>query len=336
MNKELISGYEKKRNRALADAEWKKREMTEKYPELQSIEEQVQQIGLSYTKAMLHINEEDQNSYVQSLNMKLKQLKKSKQDIFERIGVPLNAFEPAFECMICKDTGFIEEKSQMCSCYKQRLINCAYKQANLDLIDIDNFQSFEEKLYSDEQDVGKYGTKTSPRENILRIKKKCLDFIEDFDKQDTKNLLLIGDPGIGKTFMSNCIAKELLEREKTVIYQTASRLLDMVMDYKMRYDRQEHFKYEEYNKLFEVNLLVLDDLGIEAQNPSRLSELFTIINTRLLTQKTKNTKTILSTNLPLEELNRYYDDRLMSRILGEFYICKFFGDDIRIKRGRAG
>ena len=326
----LIVEYEKKRNRALAQAEQLKKETYEKFPELQSLDEQIQQIGLSFSKALIR---SENNSSIKSWEGKLNELKNKKQELLKNAGLAPNAFEPVFECKACNDTGFVA--GGMCSCYKQELINIAYKQANLDLIENDNFQVFDEKLYSDNKDIEKYETSVSPRENILKIKNRCLNFVERFDQADTKNLLFIGDPGLGKTFLSNCIAKELLENGKNVIYQTSARLLDMVMDYKMRFDRGDNFKEAEYNKLFEVKLLIIDDLGTEPQNPARLAELFTIINTRLLTQKTKLTRTMLSTNLSLEELNRFYDDRLMSRILGEFDICKFFGEDIRIKK-RAG
>ena len=175
----------------------------------------------------------------------------------------------------------------------------------------------------------------SPRENILEVKEICLEFIEEFDNPETKNLLFVGEVGRGKTFISNCIIAELMNKGKTVIYKTAPALLDLVMDYKMRYERPETFNEDEYNFLFEADLLIIDDLGAETTNSARFSELFNIINSRILTRHSKCTKTILSTNLPLEKLREYYDVRIMSRILGEFDICKLFGDDIRIKKGRG-
>ncbi len=329
--------YEKKRNRALLEVEKRKNDIYERYPELRSIDEQQRQEGVTLTKAVLHSDKNTAEEYIETLDKKICELKKAKHQLLAKLGILPDELEPVFECNVCKDTGFIEKSNgKMCACYRQRLLNLSYRQSNLELLTIENFQTFNAELYAHGGDHERYGINISPRENILRIKEKCLDFIKRFDGPKEKNLLFTGDTGVGKTFLSNCIAKELLDKGKTVIYQTSPRLLDLIMNYKMRFDRQDTFDSDEYNSLFEVDLLIIDDLGAEGLNTSRFSELFTIINTRLLTQQSKCSKTILSTNLSLEKMNEYYDDRTMSRILGEFYICKFFGDDIRLKKGRTG
>lgn len=337
VHRSITFEYEKKRNRALLEVEKRKNDIYERYPELRSVDEQLKQVGLTLTKAVLHSDKTSVEEHIRTLEQKMDELKKEKHELLAKLGILLDELEPVFECNVCKDTGFIENKNgQMCACYRQRLLNLAYRQSNLELISIENFDMFNPALYAPEADYERYGINKSPRENVLKIKERCLEFIKRFDQPKEKNLLFSGDTGLGKTFLSNSIAKELLDKGKTVIYQTAPRLLDLIMNYKMRFDRQDTFDSDEYNSLFEVDLLIIDDLGAEGLNASRFSELFTIINTRLLTQQSKCTKTILSTNLSLEKMNEYYDDRTMSRILGEFYICKFFGDDIRLKKGRTG
>jgi len=132
----------------------------------------------------------------------------------------------------------------------------------------------------------------------------------------------------GKTYLSNCIANELLKTGKTVLYQTAPILFDMILDYKFGKD---NVSQEAYQNIFNVDLLIIDDLGTESINSVKHSEIFTILNTRLLNQN-KITKTIISTNLSLKELYNIYDERILSRIVGGYNICKFFGEDIRLKK----
>ena len=182
--------------------------------------------------------------------------------------------------------------------------------------------------YSDEINKEKYNSSISPKENIKIIKKICEKFIDNFDNPKEKNLLFTGNTGLGKTFMSNCIANEMLKRNKTVLYQTAPIMLDSIIDYKL--GKSSNFNV--LKNLLSVDLLVIDDLGTESLNNMKFSELFTLINTRLLNQNNKATKTIISTNLSLDNLASTYGERIISRLIGSYNICYFFGDDIRIKK----
>ena len=128
--------------------------------------------------------------------------------------------------------------------------------------------------------------------------------------------------------MTNCIANELLKKGKTVLYQTAPVLLDTIIDNKLNKQKDEHF----YKNVLEVDLLIIDDLGTECMNSMKLSELFTIINTRLLNLNSKSTKTIISTNLNLNNIFSNYEERIGSRIAGFYDIYYFFGDDLRFKK----
>lgn len=131
--------------------------------------------------------------------------------------------------------------------------------------------------------------------------------------------------------MSNCIANELLKHGKTVLYQTAPVLLETVINDKMTKNKTNEQK-EFYKYVLECDLLIIDDLGTEFLNSMLLSELFTIINTRILNLNSKVTKTIISTNLNIEEIFRRYEERIGSRIAGYYDIYQFFGDDLRMKK----
>ena len=135
----------------------------------------------------------------------------------------------------------------------------------------------------------------------------------------------------GKTFMSNCIANELLKKGKTVLYQTAPILLENVINYKM--SKQKDSLDNIYKSILDSDLLIIDDLGTESLNSMKLSELFTILNTRILNLNHKPTKTIISTNLNINDIFNNYEERIGSRIAGYYDIYCFFGDDLRFKRG---
>ena len=130
--------------------------------------------------------------------------------------------------------------------------------------------------------------------------------------------------------MSNCIAQELLKNGKTVLYQTAPVLLESVIDYKM--SKQKYLKDNIYQSVLNVDLLIIDDLGTESLNSMKLSELFTILNTRILNLNNKTTKTIISTNLNIKDIFNSYEERIGSRIAGYYDIYYFFGDDLRFKK----
>ena len=130
--------------------------------------------------------------------------------------------------------------------------------------------------------------------------------------------------------MSNCIADNLLKKGKTVLYQTAPVLLESVIDYKM--NKQKYINSNFYDSILEADLLIIDDLGTENLNSMKLSELFIILNTRLLNSNNKITKTIISTNLSINDIFKFYEERIGSRIVGNYDIYYFFGDDLRFKK----
>ena len=175
------------------------------------------------------------------------------------------------------------------------------------------------------KDTGYIQTENSASVLCPCLKQKLLDI--SYNKSNISNL---GNTGLGKTFMSNCIANELIKNGKNVLYQTAPVLLETVIDNKMnkyKNSKQDDF----YKNVLEADLLIIDDLGTECLNSMKLSELFTILNTRLLNLNNKVTKTIISTNLNINNIFKNYEERIGSRIAGFYDIYYFFGDDLRFK-----
>lgn len=324
----LLREYDQKRIKAEIDLEKRKENLFKTIPELQEIENEINFYSINNAKNILNnIKSEDYNTKIQNLKSK-------KTRILQENNIPETYLKPYYECKICKDTGYYLDnnyKTNMCNCLKQRILNISYNKSNMSNLKKENFLTFNENKFSDEVDVAKYKVNISPKKNMINIKKKCLSFVENFDDINTKNLLFTGNTGLGKTFMSNCIANELLQKGKSVLYQTAPVLLETIINNKMNKNKtssQDLF----YKNVLEADLLIIDDLGTESLNSMKLSELFTILNTRLLNLNYKTTKTIISTNLSIDNIFKNYEERIGSRIAGYYDIYYFFGEDLRFKK----
>ena len=329
--KNLLQEYEQKKLNAELNAERKKEKIYSKLPRLNEIDSELNSFAINKAKSIL------QNTSVSldDLKKKTSTLKKEKIALLEKNNLSLDDLKPKYECMDCKDTGYVHYnnlKTAMCNCLKQRLLNDAFNQSNLSNLQKDNFDNFNEKMYSDEVDLSKYKYNVSPRKNILNIKKKSEEFVENFDNLECRNLLFTGQTGLGKTFMSNCIAAELLKKKKTVIYQTTPILLEKIIRYKM--SKEKNLADNFYDSILNCDLLIIDDLGTESVNSMTLSELLTIINARSMNFD-KTTRTIISSNLGLKEIFATYGERIGSRIAGDYDPYYFFGEDIRLKKRKV-
>lgn len=323
----LIKEYENIRISNSEKLLQRKLELYSKNPRLQEIENELNSISISTAKLILQKNN---SYYIKNLKLKISNLKKERIDILKSIGKTESYLNPIYTCGICKDTGYVlkDQSTYMCNCLKQKLFNIEYNKSNISNLDKENFQQFNSKLYSDKIDETKYNSNISPRENIEGIKDSVKDFIENFDNPEEKNLIFSGGTGLGKTFMANCVVNELLKKGKTVLYQTAPVMLDAIIN-NIFGKNSSHVDISE--NLLTVDLLVIDDLGTETMNSMKFTELYKIINTRLLNQH-KITKTIISTNLDLQNLYNTYDERLVSRFVGHYNAYRFYGDDIRFKK----
>lgn len=322
----LLIEYDQKRNKAIADAESRKVKLYSEIPDLEQIDNDINSISIYTIKSIL--TKQDSNAS-ENLKNKLLDLKNKKINILKNAGKSLKDISPHFECSKCNDTGYVktENGDVLCSCIKQRLYNIQYNNSNIYDLKNQNFEKFNLSYYSDKANSEKYNSSLSPRDNIIKIRKICDKFIDNFDSANENNLLFCGNSGLGKTFLSSCIANELIKKGKTVLYQTAPIMLDNIIDYKFGKSN-----YDIIKTINSVDLLIIDDLGSETKNNLKLTELFNIINTRLLNQNNKITKTIISTNLSLQDLYNTYEERILSRIIGNYEACYFFGDDIRIKK----
>lgn len=326
--KNLLKDYEQKRMNAFLDLDNRKTSLYSSNKRLAEIEIELNSFALNTARAILSVNNE-MNS-VDALKEKIDNLKKEKEMILNNLNIGKDFFKPRFECDLCEDTGYVRNgyNFNLCSCIKQKLFDIEYNKSNIANLKTDIFSNFNIDLYSNNVNEDLYSSNISPRDNIKNIKDIALNFIDNFDNDSEKNLLFLGNTGLGKTFLSNCIANELLKKGKTVLYQTAPVMLDTIIDYRFNKNNSSSI----YENILDVDLLIIDDLGTECMNSMKFSELFNVINTRLLNQNNHITKTIISTNLNLKELSEKYDERIFSRFVGYYNICRFFGEDIRFKK----
>jgi len=239
MDKKLLNDlkkeYDKKRQKAIEFAESKKALLYEKNSKLQEIENELSILSIRAAKSIL-LNSASSTA-IDTLKEDINKLNKQKLDILHSLKIEESDLAPNFECKVCNDTGYIEQNgfSTMCNCLKQKIFNAEYNKSNLGNLEKENFSLFNLNLYSDEVNPDKYKSKISPRENMIRIRSISEKFIQDFDSPDEKNLIFMGNSGLGKTFLSNCIANELLNMGKTVLYQTAPNMLEEIISY--RFDK---------------------------------------------------------------------------------------------------
>lgn len=316
----ILVSYERKRDRAESDLEDRKKDVYSQIPKIKEIDDEIAKLGLKLTRLVL-TNPSKKDEIILESKSKMEELKLKKESLLKKYKVPEWYLNIQYECNICKDKGFLKN-GQKCNCLKQEIINEAYKMSNISRsLETQNFSTLDTSIFSKEKLPG---SNISPYENMLNIIPICELFVINFDKDNGENLLFYGEVGLGKTFMCNCIAKALLDKGYVVIYQTAFKMFEIIEDYKFK-NENNHITKDNYDNLFECDLLIIDDLGTELSNGFTNSELFHIINTRLMSGK----KTIISTNLVPYDLGQAYTGRNLSRILDRFKILNFIGKDLR-------
>jgi len=318
--REILLSYQKKRDKAESELELRKNDVYSQIPEFKKLDDEIGKVGLQLAKLVLQNPSNKENIILES-KQKMDELKNKKEELLTKYRVPTGYLEIQHDCKLCKDKGFLDN-GHKCNCLKQEIINEAYRMSNISrMLEKENFTTLDTSIFSSEKDPE---SNISPQQNMLQIVSICESFIINFDKDNGENLLFYGDTGLGKTFMCNCIAKSLLDKGHLVIYQTAFKMFEIIEDYKFK-NTDNHISKQNYENLFDCDLLIIDDLGTELTNSFTNSELFNILNTRLLSGK----KTIISTNLSPMQLGSNYAQRIFSRIFDRFKMVKFLGKDLR-------
>ncbi len=313
--------YEELRRHNQADLEARRAAVYSAVPEVKTVDAEIRSVGLSIWNiaAAGGKNIEEQ---VAALRERQKSLQLQRKMLLLDHGFAADELSMRYMCDLCQDTGSRGDK--LCECYRRRLVMKAFEKSNLSQqLRNQSFKTFDFSLYSQEIDE-QYGISPyAAMQNIVRI---CKDFITEFERTD-KNLLFWGEPGLGKTFLSTCIAKELIKKGFSVIYETTYRIVSLL--------EEEHFNRstdpvalkQQISRLYDSDLLILDDLGAEFSTAYTNAALFELLNARLIA----NRRTIINTNLSVQGLAERYSDRVISRIMGSYQALNFIGEDLRLK-----
>lgn len=313
---EILREYDAKQlhNKSILDTRTKT--VYNEIPELKKIEHCIAEYSIASAKKLLEGN----TDAIQELRLQIAELRTKKTELLSKHGYPTNYLSPIYDCSDCKDTGYIN--GVRCHCLTRRIIEITYDQSNIkDILSLENFKNFSFDFYSDDTIDPNGLTPLKAAQNAYNA---CKDFIYNFNT-DFSNLLFYGDTGVGKTFLSNCIAKELLDKGLSVIYFTSFQLFDILS--KGIFDK-DNKAIDAHQNIFDCDLLIIDDLGTELTSSFTSSQLFLCLNERILRKKA----TIISTNLNLVQLSAIYSERTFSRIFKYYTIIKMFGDDIRMKK----
>lgn len=293
----------------------RQQEVYDKIPKIREIDNAINAAYAEFTQAAALKNPDAVTHFRDRATL----LQKEKANCLQSAGYPADYLKLHYSCPHCKDKGYINGK--LCSCLKQARIQAAYAAYDLtQQAQSETFDSFNVRFYPDNAQA------SSPREKMKGIRQRMLAFCENFDTE-SDNFFFIGSPGTGKTFLSNCIANHLIHQGKSVIYLTAAHLIADIQS--KRFGNQ--LTEAEILAPFETaDLLIIDDFGAEHITDYSKKLLFEIINIRLLNNK----RMVISSNLTMQEIFCVYDERLTSRLRGNFRNFLFEGEDIRLLKKR--
>ena len=304
--------YEEKQTRNMRLLMQRRQQVYAQLPEYQELESSVGAISVAHARLLL----EGDEAALGDLKRQLAQNAQRRKALLTQAGYPEDYLEPSFDCPDCQDTGYIG--GEKCHCFRQQEITLLYEQSGIqEMIARENFDTLSTAYYEGE-DLQRF-------ENAALISHK---FVDNF-KKVYQNLLFYGTVGTGKSFLSGCIARELLSQGMSVIYFSAGGLFESLARYSFDAKAKDTL-YNFCRDIYNSDLVIIDDLGTEVTNSFVTSQLFSLLNERHLRQKA----TIISTNLNLEEMRDRYSDRIFSRITSNYSLCKLTGPDIRMYKKR--
>lgn len=295
-------------------------EVYQRFPKIRMLEEEISSVSLQKAEQLYAIDEQDPAQYslkkqqtLAKLREQLLNLRAEKETLLQKAGYPADYLELTYTCPDCQDTGYIGRKK--CHCFRREEIRLLYSSSQLEtILAEENFSTLSYEVYDQEQ-----------RAAIPMILHTCENFINTFD-EEARGLLFYGPVGTGKTFLTNCIAKELLDSGHSVVYFTAFQLFE---HFSLSQKQEEAETFEQrHEALLDSDLLILDDIGTEMANTFTVSKLFQVLNERALRRKS----TIISTNLSPKDFRDIYSERVFSRITSTCTLVKFTGSDIRIRK----
>ena len=299
-------------------------EAYQKEPRIGELDRKIQGTMAGLVAAALRQGE-DPVQAVQAVRRQNQDLQRERAVLLGAIGLPEDALEEKPACPLCRDRGW--RGASMCRCLREL---CAQEQIRelSKLLDLgeQSFDAFRLDYYS--QTVYP-AMGNSPRGNMELVYDVCVKYATKFGRFAMKNLFLSGAPGLGKTFLSACIARTVSENGFSVVYDTAGNIFSQFENRKFLRNSQDGADArDETRRYLGCDLLILDDLGSELTTQLTQSALYELINARLAGEK----HTVISSNLSMAEVGQRYAPQIASRLAGEYHVLHFFGDDIRLLR----
>jgi DNA replication protein DnaC len=303
-----------RRERAEALAQDALDRISESVPELETIQNKLARIGLEISKVFLYST--DKKGDMDALMQQSLALQEEKKALLAEHGYSEDELSPQYTCPHCKDTGYIGQRR--CKCHNDILIDIERsKLCDIAPLDDCTFESFDINYYPEEaQDNG-----VSPRLKADKIRQSCMKYATNFSR-GAKSIMFMGGTGLGKTHLSLAIANVVLNKGFSVVYGTSQNILGDLQN--ENFGRTDNLRYCERDVL-RCDLLIIDDLGTEFRSQYTVAALQNIINTRL----SAKLPTVISTNYTFDELEEKYDQRITSRITGEYTQLILVGNDIR-------
>ena len=295
------------------------REVYERIPAIKELEQAIGSRALYRARELLNGDQEA----LGRLREETLDLREQKALLLTTAGFPADYMDMRYRCPDCQDTGYTKE-GKKCHCFRKAQIGLLYAQSNLDrVLQRENFQTFSYRYFDDQKIEPAVGTTVAGY--MEQVEHWCREFVDRFDEKGG-NLLFTGTTGRGKTFLTHCIAKELIDSYHSVIYLSAHDLFEVFSKHRFDYQEEEEMK-DTYQFILDCDLLIIDDLGTELNNSFTSSQLFFCINQRLQSGRS----TIISTNLSLDRLRDEYTDRVASRVMSSYTVIPLYGEDIRLK-----
>ena len=296
----------------------RRQEVYERIPQVKQIEDEISSQAVACARRLL---EGDPGARA-ALKAHIEDLKEQKEVLLTAYGFAPDYMELRYHCGECQDTGYIN--GQKCRCFKKEQIRLLYSQSNIEeVLERENFGAFSFEYYDDTTIIP--AIQMTVADYMHQVYGWCRRYVDEFEEKGG-NLIFTGSTGVGKTFLTNCIAKALIDKYQSVIYLSSNDLFDIFSKTKFHYETEEEMR-DMYQYILDCDLLIIDDLGTELNNTFVSSQLFYCINERLLRKRS----TIISTNLSLDMLRDTYSDRISSRIISQYAIIPLYGDDIRTK-----
>lgn len=313
---EIMRSYMQKQSRRHQLSLQRRDEIYEKIPEFRQLADKVSEVAVGYLHSRLGEKRDSNSATPVSVRPELDTIAARKKQLLVANGYPEDYLNVKPECPYCNDTGFTDGKK--CRCFRQKEIEVLYSHSHLrELVKEQNFDHLSESYYQGE-DLQRFRVACSA----------CKRMVAEFDTV-FRNIYLYGTVGTGKSFLSICVARELLETGHSVLYFSAAALFDKLSMYSFDPKTKEELR-DFTADLYECDLLIIDDLGTELTNQFISAQLFTCLNERHMNRK----PTVISTNLSLREIQARYSDRVFSRITNDYELYKLSGADIRVLKRR--